>query len=61
MENIFIDQNLRFQGKLFFSVLVEKFEFFSYGKSNSCGILTAYFWLETFTVKKQQIDKEVVF
>ena len=47
--------------KLFVSVLVEKFEFFSYGKSNSCGILTAYFWLEMFTVKKQQIDKGVLF
>ena len=32
--------------------------FFSYGKSNSCGILTAYFGTKTFTVKKQQTDKE---
>lgn len=54
MENIFIDQNLRFQGKLFFSVLVEKFEFFSYGKSNSCGILITYFGIGKFIVKKQQ-------
>ena len=31
---------------------------FSQGKSNSRAILTAYFGTETFTVKKQQTDKE---
>ena len=35
-----------------------KVQFFSHGKSNSCGVLTAYFGTETFTVKKQQTDKE---
>ena len=32
--------------------------FFSYGNSNSCGVLTAYFGTETFTIKKHQTDKE---
>ena len=32
--------------------------FFSHGKSNSCGVLIAYFDTGTFTVKKQQTDKE---
>ena len=32
--------------------------FFSHGKSNSCGILIAFFGTGTFTVKKQQTDKE---
>ena len=32
--------------------------FFSHGKSNSCGILTAYFGTGTFIVKKQQTDEE---
>ena len=32
--------------------------FFSHGKSNSCGVLIAYFGTGTFTVKKQQTDKE---
>ena len=32
--------------------------FFSHGKSNAYGILTAYFGVETFTFKKQQTDKE---
>ena len=32
--------------------------FFSHGKSNSCGVLTAYLGTGTFTVKKQQTDKE---
>ena len=27
--------------------------FFSHGKTNSCGVLTAYFGKETFNVKKQ--------
>ena len=27
--------------------------FFSHGKSNSCGVLTAYLGTGTFTVKKQ--------
>ena len=32
--------------------------FFSHGKTNSCGVLTAYFRKETFNVKKQGTDKE---
>ena len=32
--------------------------FFSHGKTNSCGILTAYFEKETFFVKKRETDKE---
>ena len=32
--------------------------FFSHGKSNSCGVWIAYFGAGTFTVKKQQKDKE---
>ena len=32
--------------------------FFSNGKSNSCGVLIAYFGTGTFIVKKQQTDKE---
>ena len=32
--------------------------FFSHWKSNSCGVLTAYFGVGTFTVKRQQTDKE---
>ena len=32
--------------------------FFSHGKSNSCGVLTAYLGTGTFTIKKQQTDKE---
>ena len=32
--------------------------FFSYGKTNSCGVLTAYFGKETFTVIKEKTDKE---
>ena len=31
---------------------------FSHGKSNSCGVWIAYFGTGTFTVKKQQRDKE---
>ena len=31
---------------------------FSHGKSNSCGVWIAYFGTGTFTVKKQQKDKE---
>ena len=27
-------------------------------KANSCGVLTAYFGKETFTVKKQETDKK---
>ena len=33
--------------------------FLSHGKSNSRGILTAYFRTETFSVKKQQIEKDI--
>ena len=29
---------------------------FSHGKTNSCGVLIAYFRTEKFTVKKQQTD-----
>ena len=36
-----------------------KVQFFSYTKSNSCGVLIAYFRTGTFIVKKQQTDKEV--
>ena len=32
--------------------------FFLNGKTNSCGVLTAYFGEETFTVKKQETDEE---
>ena len=32
--------------------------FFPDKKKNSCGVLTAYFGKETFTVKKQENDKE---
>ena len=32
--------------------------FFSHEKSNSCGVLDAYFEKELFTVKKQEPDKE---
>ena len=35
-----------------------KVQFYSHGKSNSCGVLIAYFGTGTFTVKKQQTDKE---
>ena len=31
---------------------------FSHGKTNSCGVLTAYFRKETFTIKKRETDKE---
>ena len=33
-------------------------DFSSHGKSNSCGILTAYFGTITFIVKNQQADQE---
>ena len=36
-----------------------KVQFFSHRKSNSCGVLIAYFRTGTFIVKKQQTDKEV--
>ena len=32
--------------------------FFSHGKTNSSGVLTAYFGKETLNVKKQETDKE---
>ena len=32
--------------------------FFSHGKTNSCGVQTAYFRKETFNVKKHETDKE---
>ena len=32
--------------------------FFSHGKTNSCGVLTAYFGKETFNGKKQETDNE---
>ena len=32
--------------------------FFSHEKSDSCGVLIAYFRTRTFIVKKQQTDKE---
>ena len=32
--------------------------FFSNGKANSCGVLTAYFGKETVNVKKQETGKE---
>ena len=32
--------------------------FFPHGKTNSCGVLTAYYGKETFNVKKQETDKE---
>ena len=32
--------------------------FFSHGKTNFCGVLTAYLGKETFNVKKQETDKE---
>ena len=32
--------------------------FFSHGNSNSYGVLTAYFVMEPFNIKKQQTDKE---
>ena len=32
--------------------------FFSHGKKNSCGVVTAYFGKETFNVKKQETNKE---
>ena len=32
--------------------------FFSNGKANSCGVLTAYFGKELFKVKKQETNKE---
>ena len=32
--------------------------FFSHGKTNSCGVLTAHFGEETFFVGKQETDKE---
>ena len=32
--------------------------FFSHGKTNFCGGLTAYFGKETFTIKKQETDEE---
>ena len=32
--------------------------FFSHGKTNSFGVLTASFWTEKITVKKQQTDQE---
>ena len=32
--------------------------FFSHGKSNSCGVLIAYFGTGTFIVKKKQTDNE---
>ena len=31
---------------------------FSHGKTNFCGVLTAYIGKETFNVKKQETDKE---
>ena len=37
---------------------LERSNFFSHGKSNSCGVLIAYFGTGTFTVKKQRTDKE---
>ena len=33
--------------------------FFSHGRTNSCGVLTAQLGKETFDVKKQETDKEV--
>ena len=30
--------------------------FLSHGKTNSCGVLIAYYGTEKFTVKKQQAD-----
>ena len=36
----------------------ERDVFFSHGKTNSCGVLTAYFRKETFNVKKQETDKK---
>ena len=35
-----------------------KLQFFSHGKSNSCGVLIAYFGTGTFIVKKKQTDNE---
>ena len=35
--------------------------FFSHGKTNSCGILTAFFGKDAFTVKKQETDKKAAF
>ena len=32
--------------------------FYSHGKANSFGVLTAYFWTEKVTLKKQQTDQE---
>ena len=32
--------------------------FFSYGKINSCGVLTAYFGKKTFAIKTQETDNE---
>ena len=32
--------------------------FFSHGKTNSCGVLTAHFGKENFFVGKQETDKE---
>ena len=32
--------------------------FFSHGKTNSCGVLTAYLGTETFFVNKQETDKK---
>ena len=38
--------------------LKAQFFFFPNGKSNSCGVLIAYFGTGTFIVKKEQTDKE---
>ena len=35
--------------------------FFSHGKTNSCGVLTAYFRKETFNVKKKELIRKVAF
>ena len=35
--------------------------FFSYRKTNSCGVLTAYFGKETFTVKNKKLIRKVAF
>ena len=32
--------------------------FFSHGKKNSCGVLTAIFWKRNFFVNKQETDKQ---
>ena len=41
-----------------FGLLFWLFFFFSYEKTNSCDVLTAYFRTEKLTIKKQQTDHE---